>query len=493
MTSFLNDRAEELSKQLVTQQELYYQVLHQKALDDLFIFNRYVLGVENGKDGVKLAPFHKELCHFVSDNTKKKKLILIPRGHLKSTLITIGYSVQQIVKNPNIRILILNATWQMSVDFLTEIKRHLTSNEEILKMYGQLGENPEEWSQDRITLRRSDMGIKGPTVWATGIDSNLVGSHPDMIIFDDVVNRDNTSSRDQVEKVILRYKDALDLLEPGGQLIIIGTRWNETDLYSWLMDKDNNISSSYDIQIKKAYTGDLLSGNDFQALWPEKFSLSELQTRLREKGWYEFSAQYRNDPIPSEDSDFKRNWFRYYDLEEYKAANMRTVISVDPAISLEKEADYTAMVTVGIDQFTNIFIKDIVRKKMKPNEIIDSLFYLNELWHPQMIILETVAYQKALAYAIRDAMNQRRRFLPIVEIKQQDKSKDQRIRGLQPLYMNTKIYHRKEHLITPYFEEELLTFPRGKHDDMIDALSMALDYLIAPKVQKKRFQHTFLY
>lgn len=487
----MNENKKLLIEQIIQTKQSIDEINKRKGVEDLYWFNKFILGVEQGKQPLGL--FHKKLCHFVTDDIHKKKLILIPRGHLKSTLITIGYPVQRIVKDPNVRVLILNATWQMAVDFLTEIKRHLTQNEYLLELFGNVAVNPPEWAADRITLNRTDMNIKGPTVWATGIESNLTGSHPDLIIMDDLMNRDNINTRDQIEKIILRYKDALDLLEPGGQLIVIGTRWIEGDLYSWLMDRELGIYKSYDVMIERAYTGDLISGTEFQALWPEKFTRQELMTRQREKGWYEFSAQYLNDPVPVEDADFKREWFQYFDREEMRGKEMRTIATVDPAISLEKDADFTGIAVTGIDQFANLFIKDIVRKRMKPNEIINAIFYLDEMWHPQLWVIETIAYQKALAYALRDEMQRRRRFLPIQEINQHERSKDQRIRGMQPVYMNKKVFHPKNHALVPYLEEELLHFPRGRHDDMIDALSMAFDFLTPPRPRKTRYQHKYLY
>jgi len=483
-----------LKNQIIEQQKVYDNVLGANAKGNLFIFNKFVLGVEQGKE--ELGPFHRELCNFVVDRKDKKKLILLPRGHLKSTLVTIGYCVQRIVENPNIRILIVSATWQTAVDFLTEIKRHLQQNETLRRIYPEVAQavdNNTEWAQDRITIQRSDTNIKGPTVWAAGVDSNLVGSHPDMVIFDDVHNRDNTMNREQIEKVILRYKDVLDLLEPKGQLIVIGTRWVEWDLYAWLMDRDNLVSRSYEVMLRKAYEGNLETGEDLIPLWPTKFDQKELLTRLREKGWYEFSAQYMNNPVPSEDADFKKEWFQYFDPELYRGKEMRTFITVDPAISLDKNADFTAMVVTGIDQFSNIFVKDIIRGHFKPSELIDKLFILSELYHPQMVILETIAYQKALAYSLREEMNRRGRFIPIHEVNQHEKSKDQRIRGLQPIYMNKKIFHVKDNPLTPYLEEELLTFPRSRHDDIMDAFSMVLDFLAPPKPKSDRYHHRYLY
>lgn len=482
-----------LVTQIRDQSRVYDQLLYQKAKEDLYIFNRHVLGVEGGDNKVKLAPFHKQLCKIVTDNRHKKKLILVPRGHLKSTLITIGYSLFSIVNNPNIKILIRNATWQMAVDFVTEVKNHLTKNEDLIRLYGNLAENPTEWSQDRVTLKRNDTNIKGPTLWATGIESNLVGAHPDLIIDDDLVNRDNVSTTEQQQKVILRYKDTLDLLEPGGQYIVIGTRWSEGDLYSWIMDKDNQVYHNYDIFILRAYEGDLETGSDFVPLWPDKFSRKELLTRLREKGWYEFSSQYLNDPIPDKDATFQTEWFQYYDKEEVRGRTLTKIITVDPAISTDKSADFTAIIVCGIDQFSNIFILDIVRGHFTPNQIINNLFTLSEIYHPDKIGIEMVAYQKALAYSLKDEMQRRGRYLPIFEVQPQERSKDERIRGLQPQYANRKVFHLKEHPLTLYLEGELKAFPRGSKDDLIDSLSYQLDLLYPPKRKTTRYHAKFLY
>jgi predicted phage terminase large subunit-like protein len=486
----INIRDEAISQFLAQKQELD-NAIRQKGLEDLFIFNKYVLGVEAGKQ--PLAKFHRELCRFVTDDQKKKKLMLLPRGHLKSTLVTIGYCTQQIVKNPNVRILILSATWQTAVDFVTEIKRHLTTNERLIELYGQTALNPDEWSQDRITLKRTDTNIKGPTVWAAGIESNLVGSHPDIIILDDVVNRDNTMTREQIEKVILRYRDLLDLLEPGGQFMVIGTRWVMEDLYGWILDRENNVLGSYNVMRKRAYEGNLTTGEIESFLWPEKFSEKMLKDLLREKGAYEFSAQYLNDPVPDEDATFRRDDFRYYNFEDNRGKQMQKILTVDPAISIAKDSDMTAMVATGIDSFTNIFLLEIIRAHMSPKEIIDKLFDLHELWHFNIIGIETIAFQKALAYAINEEVKVRGRYLPIVEIKSHDASKDQRIKGLQPLYQANKIYHRKELKNNIYLEDELLTFPRGRRDDVVDALSMQTQFWTPPRVKQKRLAHSYLY
>jgi len=213
-------------------------------------------------------------------------------------------------------------------------------------------------------------------------------------------------------------------------------------------------------------------------------NLKEISKIRRKMGPWAFSSQYMNDPVPPEDADFKREWFKYYEHSDLRKTEMNRYTLIDPAISVEKTADYTAMVTVGIDQYSNIYILDIVRERMKPDQIINTIFHQYERWHPQAIGLEEVAFQRALRYSIKKEMEERKRWLNIIELKPHARSKDQRIKGLQPLYAEGKVLHNRELAYNIYLEDELLRFPRGRNDDIIDALAYALD-LINPPVPKR--------
>lgn len=498
---------QELVDAFTQKKELQIQMLKQRCSEDLFLFNKYILGVQTGQGKMPLADFHRDLCYFVQNQRDRKKLILVPRGHLKSTLVTIGYSLFRIIENPNVRILILNATWQMAVDFLTEIKNHLEKNELLMEVYGTLAAGNTEWAQDRITLARSNQGLKGPTVWAAGVDTNLVGAHPDMIILDDVVNREIADSDENMHKVIMRYKDVLDLLEPGGQLIVIGTRWNDRDLYEWILNPDNNVIAGFDVMVKPAFESDFGLTEIFQSgdgaglvrnhLWPEKFSFKELRDRFKGKGPYEFSSQYLNNPVPSEEADFKASWFHYGHLADWHGRITNRYMTIDPAISLRKEADYTAVMITDVDGYGTLFPVHIENLKIDPTQLINLIFRLAENYHPRQIGIELVAFQKVLQYALNEEMKRRQRFLPITELQIQDRSKDERIRALQPLYANGKILHSKEVKNITILEEQLLRFPRGKHDDVIDAFSATLDLIVPPKLKNvdedQRFHKHYLY
>lgn len=465
-----------LLEALDEQEHAFLSMLKERGLKSLFLFNKYILMAEKGDDNfTKLGKFHKELCNFVQDRPDKRKLILIPRAHLKTKLISVGYSTFKIVNNPKIRILIVSATSQMANDIHMTIQKNLQMNERILSLVGDLTEGASIWTQDRTKLAANDK--REATITAAGITTNLVGGHYDLIIFDDVVSRENVQTMNQIQKVVIKYKDALDLLEPHGELLVVGTRWHDSDLYGWIIDPSTDVIQNYMTMILQAYEGNIMTGQDFKPLWEGKFDLNGLRKILREEGWSHFSSQYMNDPVPEEDAIFKRDWFRYYIQDDIRGKLMNKFLLIDPAISQSKEADYTAMVVVGVDEYRNVFILDIIRSRLSPNDINNQIFRLRDLWNLNDIGIEEISFQKTLGYSLREDERFKLRPFHITTLKPGDRSKDMRIKGLQPLYENGKIFHNKSLPNNIYLEDELVRFPRSTHDDVCDALAYVTDVM----------------
>ncbi len=471
----------------ITQKKLILRELKaRKYLRDLYQFNLDVLHVSNQGE---LAPFHREMCDFVMNTEapfgKKRKLMLVPRAHLKSTLITVGYTLLRIAKDPNVRILIANATYDMACTFITMIKKHLQSNETFRELYGDMTTNAKRWSENVITVPTSAFTVKKePTVTAYGIGGNLVSQHYDVIIMDDVVNRDLINTPEQIQKTITFYKDALDLIEPKGEIIICGTRWHQNDLYGWLTDETSKEEAytNFDVMVRKAYEGDMDTGEGFKALFPQKFTIEHLQQLKKEKGPYDFAAQYENDCVPAETAKFKPVWFQMVGEDELKYRDINYFTMIDPAIAQKEDSDKTAIVTIGVDEYNNWFVKSIIWGHMLPSDIINAIFDNWELFHPKKIGIEMVAFQKSLQYALKDEMRRRNVFLPLVELKA-SKSKGERIEGLIPRYANGTMYHLQQCPYRNILEEELVWYPRGRHDDIIDALAYGLQ--IAYQSRKK--------
>lgn len=500
---------DDLVKIYVEKTKAIDELAKQAYLTNLFAFNRDILRVEEGGEGsgkrVPLKQFHEELCQFVERNPTRKKIALMPRGHLKTTLITVGYSLQRIAKDPKVRILIANATGTMAEAFLGQIKKHLQYNETFKRYFGDLSTSAAMWRDNMITLPTGDGSYqsKEATVTAYGLGGSLVSQHYDVIIIDDAHNRENINTKDQIEKVKQSYRDLLDLLEPGGQLIIIGTKWHDDDLYGQVMDKNNPESREFDVFIRQAIT-DMKLGRDNSGhyvvesgnvLWPEKYSLKALSALLNEKGLYEFSCQYQNIAVDDENAVFHKQWFHEYDPTDLRDRRLTKFTAIDPAISLKDRADFTAIVTIGVDVLGKIYILEVKRGHYTEDQMVDELFLTNEKYHPQNICIETVAFQKTLQHYIMKEIKRQGHSLPLNEVMPEtSESKEKRIRLLQPIYMRSDIYHSKSVANIEYLEDELLRFPKGKHDDIIDSLSYCVRASFPPrKKEKEENTRGFLY
>lgn len=167
-----------------------------------------------------LAPFHYEMMKF-AESIGNRKLILVPRGHFKSSLVTIPLVIQKLLVNPDARILLTNATLDNSQKFLRSIKGYFEGNEKLKYLFGEF--KSEKWNETEIVIKqRKKLQIKESSIIASSVEKGIVSQHFDMIIADDLVNRESINTKDQMDKTLMYYRDLLDLIEPGETVVVIG-------------------------------------------------------------------------------------------------------------------------------------------------------------------------------------------------------------------------------------------------------------------------------
>lgn len=220
--------------------------------------------------------------------------------------------------------------------------------------------------------------------------------------------------------------------------------------------------------------------DDGSLLFPKKLSEDYLKRQRKAQGSYIFAHQYLNEIIPSDDQDFKKEWLVYYEsLPRIK----HTFAFVDPAISLEDIADYTAFVVVDVDVDNQWYLKLAKRVRITATQTVKLIFDLQQIFKCQQIGVEVVAYQMALMHFIQDEMRKRKVTLPITPIKRgPDKSKLTRIRSLVPRFEWSRI-QIKPGLYD--FEDEYLKFPRGSYVDIMDALASIEEISYPPEKPKE--------
>lgn len=231
---------------------------------------------------------------------------------------------------------------------------------------------------------------------------------------------------------------------------------------------------------KWSVTYDAAIRPDGSLLFPKKLSAEYLKRQRKAQGSYIFAFQYLNQIIPSDQQDFKKEWIKYY---EHLPTVKHTFAFIDPAISLEKVADYTAFVVVDVDTNNDWFVKVAKRVRITATQTIKLIFDLQDLFKCQRIGIETQAYQMALMHFLDAEMRKRRITLPVQSIKRgPDKSKTTRIRSLVPRFEWGRI-HLKSGLYD--LEDELGKFPRGTYVDLIDALASISEIAYPPEKPKE--------
>lgn len=219
--------------------DLYERALNgpQARLRDLCRSNlkflcKEMLGMSKWDDSL-----HDDLAAYL-EASGPNKLILIPRGHLKSSIVTVGWSIQQILRNPNTRILIRNAVWDKARMMMGSIQSYLEDGPLPL-IFGDFRTNKTYWTKDGLTIhQRKDKVKKEPTLMSAGLETSLTGYHYDIVVDDDLVDLDNSVTKEQIQKVIRVYNDSFNLLDRGGTHVLVGTRWNLRDLYGHVLNTD---------------------------------------------------------------------------------------------------------------------------------------------------------------------------------------------------------------------------------------------------------------
>ena len=460
------------TKKLSDEEMLRWSAL--KGLDDLFYFDRNILGYREMTEHT-----HRPLTDFICDPKSDKKLILLPRGTFKSSCVTIGYSLWNIVKNPNIRILIGSENYTNACKFLGAIKGHISQSRIFRQLYGQLDykKNSTRWTDEEIVVAtRTNHALKEPTISCAGVETPKVGLHYDLIIVDDPVSENNIGTKEQLEKTINWVKLMFSILEPHGTMIVIGTRWHFADLYSWIIREQPD---EFDIMIKKA----IMDGGELY--FPERLTIDFLNRQKRIQGSYIFSAQYQNEVIPAEDAKFKMEWMKNYDEKYFKSRTLKYFTTIDLATPPEADSgklDYSVILTCAIDQDKNIYIVDIKRGQWHEFETVENLFSTYNEFRPSVVGVEATAFQRIYKSYIDDEMRKRGVHMYLKELKGANlKTKAMRIIALQPYFENGTIWLKEDLTNKEQLIYELISFPKAEYDDVIDALAYQLEIIFPPK------------
>ena len=433
---------------------------------------------------VKTPPFHKEIAGALDDEINRKLNIIAPRGHAKSSVVAGLKPLHHLFFEPGPKLIVLiSKTEGHAIRLLQTIKNTLEYSMPLRALVGYWGEHSAKvWKNNEVVLKDNTMIIcRGAGQMVVGLKH--INQRPTLIILDDPEDMNNTKTAEAMEfnlrwllQALIPSMDALR-----GRIVVIGTPQHERCMVEVLKAMEGWKTMFYQaIQ------------SDGTALWPELWPIERL---LEEKASLEsvnrvssFYREYQCTIIGDEDQLFKEQYFKYWDgyyetdpfgngvlhithLNNEKLAVMEDVpvnvfMGVDPASSTAQTADYSAIVPIAVDNQGRRFILDYFRKHVTPMALAEAILDFYYKYKPTRTRIESVGYQEMLREYLRS-----KEYIPGLEIKEMPRTaKSNRLESLEPFFYKGQIYMKPTHR---ELKDELLLYPRAKHDDLLDGLFYA--------------------
>lgn len=408
----------------------------------------------------KTPDFHREIYRMYEDESKKRVALGAPRGHSKSTITDLVYLAWVIVHKKAHFVLLVSDTYSQATLFLEALKAEFESNERLKSFYGKL--TSDNWSEGEIVSNGVMVKALGAGMKVRGLKFREY--RPELILVDDLENDELVENKDRREKLERWFNGALvPSLDRDGRVIIIGTILHYDSLLAKMLDTEK-----YTEYEKRTYR----AVNDGESLWPEHLSIEDLEKIKQEyieKGQASlFYSEYMNDPIDKESQEFKRESFQYRTWDELNKLQTKGYLTIDTAISEKASGDYTGFALAFVDRENKWTVK-AWHERLSPKALIDKIFELHQAFRIDTIGIEKTIYLQAIKPFLDDECRLRNIWPRIVELDHKQQAKETRIRGLIPRYESKSVFHI-QHECTD-LEDELLTFPKGIHDDVLDALA----------------------
>ena len=261
------------------------------------------------------------------------------------------------------------------------------------------------------------------------------------------------------------------------------TRWDRNDFGGWVVEQAKTSKDKWGIYILPAIAGedDPLGRDPGTALWPERYPLEELEALRTTLGSYQFSALFQQNPREFEAGLFKRSYYRYFvERKEYYELSIPgrkqpkrvpkdkcwSLQTVDAAGTEKDRSDYSVVEHWIVTPDLDLLLYDLAREQIETTSHMGLMRSMFDRFSPRQQVVENKVYGTNIV------QEGKREGLPIVGI-QAEGDKFVRSLPLQARYEAGTVYHRKGASYLAAYEEELIDFPDGKHDDQVDAAAYA--------------------
>jgi predicted phage terminase large subunit-like protein len=393
-------------------------------------------------------------------------MLFVPPRHGKSEMTTVRYPMWRLERDPSTRIIVGAYSAALSLKFSRKMRR--IAKERINLSPEQ--KSVEDWATD-----------EGGGVRAVGVGGGVTGMGANLIIIDDPVkSREEANSETYRDKCYEWYTDdLLTRLEPGGAIILIMTRWHDDDLAGRILASDSGDEWTVIKLPAIAEENDPLGRKPGEALCPERYDVAALQ-RLARVLKSSFDALFQQRPQPAGGTIFKEEWF----ARRYKS--MPPIVAVwttwDTALKAGEKNDESACITMAECNDGNLYLLRVAHGRWETPQLAEFLVQQSE-WLRGLYgdkyrgdYVEDKVSGTTLMQYVRRSHPQ----LVLIPIVVGRESKEERAHGVTPLCETLRVllpdpvHHHLHRGPVADLLAQLMAFPVGKHDDIVDAFVYAL-------------------
>tara|TARA_A100001011_G_scaffold307227_1_gene322484 strand:- start:912 stop:2372 length:1461 start_codon:yes stop_codon:yes gene_type:complete len=403
----------------------------------------------------------------VANGDLKRLIINMPPRHTKSEFASYLLPAWFLGQYPDKKIIQTAHTAELSVGFGRKV-RNLVDSEDYKEIFPELGLRADSKAAGRWSTN------KGGEYFAIGVGGAVTGKGADLLIIDDPHSEQEGQSADAgvFDKVYDWYTSGpRQRLQPGGSIIIVMTRWHKRDLTGKIVKTSVQREGMDEWEVIE-FPAIMPSGN---ALWPEFWSLTELEALRSELPAPKWQAQYQQDPSSEESALVKREWWKKW--EEERPPQCEFIIqSWDTAFLKTQRADYSACTTWGVFYHPddtgvtqpNIILLDAYKERLEFPELKKCAFEFYNEFEPDACIVEAKAAGTPLIFELR-AMG-----IPVSEYTpSRGNDKISRVNAVSDLFASGIVWCPETRFAEEVIEE-FASFPAGEHDDLVDSSTQAL-------------------
>jgi len=436
------------------------------------------------------APFHYEMFQDLNDlmEDEIRELAWVMFRESAKTSIAKAFVLWLITFNRRRYINVDSFDKENSERILFDIVVEMQTNPRYKADFGEMynsKRNADEVTQKRVSNFITNNGVR---VEAHSTQESVRGrihghQRPDFLLLDDFETNKTKDSKAYTEQVIKHIDEFKTGLDSTAKIIYLGNYITEYGSIQTLRDRakiDNGLRVRM-VPVEK----------DGKPTWEAKYAMTNeqaeregkvsLEDKKKQFGSLVYSTEMLNEPIDEASQKFFKKWFKYKTRKDLENIKVRKFILIDTALSKNATSDNTGIAKILVDELNNWYIS--ARKyQINPKALIDLIFQFHDDGF-EKIGIEKTAFTEAIEPFLQDEMRVRSKYPYVVQLSHGGTAKEIRIEGLVPKYESGQIYHIEGECED--LEEELIRFPRGQHDDVIDAEAYGLKICEPPYKQER--------